>query len=107
MKHLIPVIIVVSLIAFSNASLAVSTPTAPVSDMAATDAIRKQTETKTFLGTVEKLRVGAALFTDGAIYPLLGGDFEQIIGKQVRITGQLIKEDNIEKIVVARIQIKR
>lgn len=105
MKRIVPTLFIASCLAFCGTSFAVSKPAETAENTAVTSAVASQTETQVFQGTVEKLKSGAALFSDGAIYPLLGGNFEQIIGKEVRITGKVVKEDNIEKIVVARVQI--
>jgi hypothetical protein len=69
----------------------------------------KNTETLIFRGTVQKTGDGGGtvLQTEKAAYPLLGGDFAMIIGEQVNIIGKMVKEDNIDKIVVARVQFER
>ncbi len=69
----------------------------------------KNTEILIFHGTVQQKDDGngTVLHTEKAIYPLLGGDFAMIIGEKVNIIGKMVKEDNIEKIVVARVQFER
>lgn len=69
----------------------------------------KNTETLIFRGIVQKTDEGGGtvLQTERAAYPLLGGDFAMIIGEQVNIIGKMVKEDNIDKIVVARVQFER
>lgn len=57
-----------------------------------------------FLGIVKKLDEGTALFTDKDVYPLVGGDFDMIVGKHVNIIGRIIKEGDVEKINVFRVQ---
>ena len=57
-----------------------------------------------FHGTIEKIEEGTALNTERGIYPLLGGDFDMIVGKKVNIIGKMIKEGNTEKIAVSRVQ---
>ncbi len=59
----------------------------------------------TILGTYDG--EGTALYTEQAVYPLIGGDFAMIIGEEVNIIGKVVKEDDIEKIVVARVQFER
>lgn len=60
-----------------------------------------------FRGIVTQIDEGTALFTDRAIYPLLGGDFAMIVGKEVNVIGQMVKEGDVEKIEVARVQFDR
>jgi len=108
MKKVIPALVITVCIVFSSNSFANTKPAVTESkDALATAAIEQAAETKIFKGTVEKLDTGAALLTEEAIYPLLGGNFENIIGKEVKITGKIIKEENVEKIVVAMVQLKK
>ena len=58
-------------------------------------------------GTVKPFAQSTALFTDNAIYPLIGGDFDMIVGKEVNIIGEIVLEDDIRKIDVARVQFDR
>ena len=69
----------------------------------------KNTETLIFHGTVQKPEDndGTVLRTEKAVYPLLGGDFAMIIGEEVNIIGKMVREDNVEKIIVARVQFER
>ncbi len=69
----------------------------------------KNTEILIFHGTVQLKEdgEGTVLLTERAVYPLLGGDFAMIIGEEVNIIGKMIREDNIEKIAVARVQFER
>ena len=60
-----------------------------------------------FHGTVERHEQGTALNTSKGVFPLLGGDFDMIIGREVKIIGKVITEGNIEKIAVARVQIAK
>lgn len=60
-----------------------------------------------FRGIITQIDEGTALFTDRAIYPLLGGDFAMIVGKEVNVIGQMVKEGDVEKIEVARVQFDR
>ncbi len=62
------------------------------------------TKNLVFHGTVEKIDEGTALNTDRGVYPLLGGDFDMIVGKEVNIIGKMVKEGNTEKIAVSRVQ---
>lgn len=69
----------------------------------------KNSETLIFRGTVQQTEDGdgTALYTEQAVYPLLGGDFAMIIGEEVNIIGKMVREENIDKIVVARVQFER
>ncbi len=69
----------------------------------------KNTEILIFHGTVQLREdgYGTVLLTEQSVYPLLGGDFAMIIGEEVNIIGKMVREDNIEKIVVARVQFER
>lgn len=69
----------------------------------------KNTEILIFHGTVQQTEDGdgTVLRTEKAVYPLLGGDFAMIIGEEVNIIGKMVREDNIEKIIVARVQFER
>jgi len=57
-----------------------------------------------FQGIVKKLNEGTALFTEMNVYPLTGGDFQMIVGKEVNIIGKIVKDGNVDKISVARVQ---
>ena len=50
---------------------------------------------------------GTVLRTEKAVYPLLGGDFAMIIGEEVNVIGKMVRENNIGKIIVARVQFER
>jgi hypothetical protein len=67
----------------------------------------QQSDILVFRGIISQFGEGTALFTDRAVYPLLGGDFAMIVGKEVNIIGQMVKEDDVEKIEVARVQFDR
>lgn len=60
-----------------------------------------------FTGVVKKLDEGTALFTEKEIYPLIGGDFEMIVGKEVTIIGKVVKEGDADKLSVARVQFEK
>lgn len=69
----------------------------------------KNTEILIFHGTVQQTEDGdgIVLRTEKAVYPLLGGDFAMIIGEEVNIIGKMVREDSIDKIIVARVQFER
>ncbi len=57
-----------------------------------------------FQGIVKKLDKGTALFTEKNVYPLIGGDFQMIVGKEVNIIGKIVRDGGVDKISVARVQ---
>ncbi|OGR17781.1 MAG: hypothetical protein A2X81_19030 [Desulfobacterales bacterium GWB2_56_26] len=67
----------------------------------------KDSDTVVLRGTVKPFAETTALFTDTAIYPLIGGDFDMIVGKEVNIIGEMVLEDDVRKIEVARVQFDR
>lgn len=70
---------------------------------AAADA-SQATDNTIFQGIVKKLDEGTALFTEKDVYPLIGGDFQMIVGKEVNIIGKLVKDGDVDKISVTRVQ---
>lgn len=62
------------------------------------------TGNKIFRGIVKNLDGGTAVFTDTETYPLIGGDFETLVGKNVNIIGRIVKEGNLKKLRVTLIQ---
>ena len=48
-----------------------------------------------------------ALYTEREVYPLIGGEFDIINGKEVNIIGKIVEEGNIKKLAVNRIQLNR
>lgn len=61
-------------------------------------------ENMIFQGIIKQLDEGTALFTEKQVYPLIGGNFETIVGKEVNIIGKIVKDGDVEKISVARVQ---
>lgn len=62
------------------------------------------TENMFFQGIIKRLDEGTALFTEKRVYPLIGGNFETIVGKEVNIIGKIVKDGDVEKISVGRVQ---
>jgi len=107
MKHILAIAIIALFLVVCNNSLAVSIPTnSPAKDTAAT-LTDHQIDNLVFQGVVKKLDTGTALYTKKAVYPLTGGDFDMIVGKNVQIIGRIVKEGKVEKISVARVQFDR
>lgn len=95
MKRTILTIIPLIFLTFSSYSLSYSSSDTPVT---------KEQKTVIFQGIVKKLDGGTALFTKETIYPLTGGDFQTIVGKEVFIVGTIVTVGDLKKIQVKRIQ---
>ncbi len=107
MKKLIKPITIVACLLMSGLCFAVSnsTETTP-GDPAKIVAIAKE-DTQVFHGIVKKLDDGMALYTEKEIYPLIGGEFDIINGKEVNIIGKIVEEGSIKKLAVNRIQLNK
>lgn len=66
-----------------------------------------QQETVMFHGIVKELDDGMALYTEKEVYPLIGGEFDMIKGKEVNIIGKVVEEGNVKKLAVNRIQLHK
>jgi len=103
MKKLLSAIVILSCITVTNASYGITQQGGEAVQDAAT-AIQTKVKASEFRGVITKIDNGTALQTETEIYPLLGGNFETIVGKKVLVVGRLVTEDEIEKISVARVQ---
>lgn len=97
-------ILIITCTAFMLGTGLAMASTPPPEDKSTAIESTQLTKNLIFHGTVEKIKEGTALNTDKGLYPLLGGDFDMIIGKQVNIIGKMINEGGTEKIAVSRIQ---
>ncbi|MFH0780389.1 MAG: hypothetical protein V2B20_00310 [Pseudomonadota bacterium] len=109
MNKTLPAIIIAIYLALPCKALSLTIPEASRSPVPTIIYSPKNSETLIFRGTVQKTEDGdgTALYTEQAVYPLLGGDFAMIIGEEVNIIGKMVREGNIEKIIVARVQFER
>lgn len=109
MKYYLAALIIAMYLTMNNKSLAITIPEGSKPPVPAIVYSPKNTEMLIFRGTIRTTHDGdgTALYTEQAVYPLLGGDFAMIIGEEVNIIGKIIREDDIEKIVVARVQFER
>ncbi len=107
MRHIIFAIIFSCFFIVSTNSFATSTLSNTTSKKTTADFVGKQADNRTFKGIVKKLKSGTALYTQKSVYPLTGGDFGMIIGKKVSIIGKIIKEGEVEKLAVTRVQLDK
>jgi hypothetical protein len=109
MNKALPVLIFSLCLAIPCKAFALATPETSQPPVPALIYAPKNTDIVIFHGTVQHTKDGdgTVLQTEKAVYPLLGGDFAMIIGEKVNIIGKMVKEDNIDKIIVARVQFER
>ena len=109
MNRALPALIFVVCLAIPCTALPLAIPEASKPPAPALIYSPKNSDTLVFRGKVLKTKddEGTALLTEKAIYPLLGGDFAMIIGQEVNVIGKMITEDDVEKILVARVQFER
>ncbi len=107
MKHFLSLAIITCFFIVCSNSFAISSPSTAPKKADTISFLNKKIDNYIFKGVIKKLDTGTALYTKKAIYPLSGGDFNMIIGKEVHIIGKIIKEGNVEKIEVARVQFDR
>ena len=107
MNKLIKPLTIVACLAVSGFALAVSHSTEPPQvDPAQIEAPAKN-DVQVFHGIVKKQGDEMALYTEKEVYPLIGGEFDMIDGKEVNITGKVVEEGNIKKLAVNRIQLNK
>jgi hypothetical protein len=107
MKKLVKPLTIVTCLAMCGLSFAVSNSTEPTQGDPAQIVATAKKETQVFHGIVKKLDDGMALYTEKEVYPLIGGEFDIINGKEVNITGKIVEEGNIKKLAVNRIQLNK
>lgn len=107
MKILVSAMFFALLVASADFAIGIAYPNSGNPPVPALIYSPKRTDILVFRGIIKQTDEGTALFTDRAVYPLIGGDFEMIIGNQVNIIGKMVKEGDVEKILVARIQFDR
>ena len=96
MKKILSICILAVCVAISTNCFA----SAPATPQAA-----EQMKQTVYTGIVKKHEDGTALITKDKTYPLEGGDFAMIVGKEVDIVGKIIKEGDVEKLVVSKLQV--
>lgn len=107
MKKLVKSLTIVIYLAMSGISFAVSNSTEPPQGDPAKIVVTAKQDTQVFHGIVKKLNDGMALYTEKEVYPLIGGEFDIINGKEVNIIGKIVEEGSIKKLAVNRIQLNK
>ena len=107
MKHVLASGIFLFCLILANSLAAVTQPAQPVAPQTIAPVAKSSVNTLVVEGVVKKLDNTTALFTGDRIYPLVGGDFQMIVGKKVHIIGKMIDDGGVEKIEVARVQFER
>lgn len=104
MKQLLSTLIIAACLTTASYAFGVTTETTETKPLTAEVGSQKLVKGSEFTGIIKKLDDGTALYTKDEIYPLIGGNFETIVGKEVLIIGKVVKENDIEKLSVARVQ---
>lgn len=107
MKKLVKSLTIAACLAISGFALAVSNSTEPPQVDPAQIETPAKNDLQVFHGIVKELDDGMALYTEKEVYPLIGGEFDMIKGKEVNITGKVVEEGNIKKLAVNRIQLNK
>lgn len=98
MKNIIITCVVSICLGLSASVFAAVTPTKPAKPGA------EQVQVL-YKGIIKKHEHGTALITADKTYPLVGGNFAKMIGKEVSIVGKVAKEGEVEKLVVAKLEL--
>ena len=107
MKNLVRPIMIAACLALSGYAYGVSNSTEPPQIDPLEIGVKANKETQIFHGIVKKLDDGMALYTENGVYPLIGGEFDIIDGKEVNIIGKIVEEGNVKKLAVNRIQLNK
>lgn len=100
-------ITIAACLAMSGFALTVSHSTEPPQVNPSQIEAPAKNDIQMFHGVVKEDGDGVALYTDKEIYPLIGGEFDLIKGKEVNITGTIVEEGNIKRLAVKRIQLNK
>lgn len=104
MKKLLSICAAALCLGWACSTLATTNPKAAATEAATKLEASETAKNDIFKGIVKKTENGPALETDSGLFPLIGGDFEMIVGEKVNIVGKLVNEDNVQKIAVAQVQ---
>lgn len=104
MKKILSVCILAVCVAIS-ANCFASAPATPQAAEQKGKEMADQMKQMVYTGVVKKHEDGTALITKDKTYPLEGGDFAMIVGKEVDIVGKIVKEGDVEKLVVSKLQV--
>ncbi len=104
MKKILSICILAVCVAMGSSCFA-SAPATPQAAAKQGKEVAEQMKEMVFSGVVKKHEDGTALITKDKTYPLTGGDFAMIVGKEVDIVGKVVKEGEVEKLVVSKLQV--
>ena len=107
MKNLVRPITIAACLALSGYAYGVSNSTEPPQIDPVKIGAKVKKETQIFHGIVKDLDGGMALYTEKGVYPLIGGEFDIINGKEVNIIGKIVEEGTVKKLAVSRIQLTK
>lgn len=106
MKKFFFVSLLVGSLALCSVSFAATPPANAVAEEGAAK-VAEQMKELTYKGVVAEHAEGTALVTDNKTYPLVGGDFAMVIGKKVNVFGNIVKEGDVEKLVVTKLLVEK
>lgn len=107
MKKTLSVIVISAVVAVSSSAFASSTPSKPVTEAPQTTiqtSIEKMQQS--FSGLVKKTDTGLILETKDGAYILKGLSLEEIVGKEVFVTGVVKSENEANTIYVVKADVK-
>lgn len=107
MKQLVSIIILAVSICLATHAFGAIEPSNHKSPLPVSIDSPQKVQALVFTGVIKKLDNGTALFTKKEVYPLIGGNFDTIVGKEVNIIGRVVKERNVDKIIVAQVQFEQ
>lgn len=106
MKKIVKITVVALCIGFGSSAFA-SSPATPEAAAKQGQEMTEQVKEMVYKGIVKKHEDGTALITKDKTYPLEGGDFAMIIGKEVNVVGKVVKDGDVEKLVVTKLQMDK
>lgn len=107
MKNLVRPITIAACLALSGYAYGVSNSSEPPQIDPVKIGAKSKKETQIFHGIAKRQGDGMALYTEKGVYPLIGGEFDMIDGKEVNIIGKIVEEGNVKKLAVNRIQLNK
>lgn len=105
MKKVLLSCVVSASLALSSVAFAATTPAKPAAEADKAKSIEQVQPM--FKGIIKKHKKGTALITEDKTYQLAGGDFSKMVGKSVNIIGKVSKEGDVEKLLVAKLEVQQ